>query len=199
MLVGKFSKGKSYSNSRFNQHGQASAPFELFVAVIIMSFVIVIGYQVLEEVKKQVCLNSVDKEMTTFKYNLEDTVNRKSSTKFLFSPEGDCFSSKGTIMKIQTETNPKVCDARCGYPADVCFVMTFMNPKVSNAFKVKCLDLPQYTNFPTELCNSGGGDELTTYTPIDPMNGQLLPGLYALRNISAAGETYPKVCVYYKP
>jgi hypothetical protein len=193
--VGKFFRDKSY----FGQRAQASAPFELFVAVIIMSFVIVVGYQVLAEVKKQVCLNSVDKEMTNFKYNLEDTVNRKSSTKFLFNPEGDCFESKDTIMKIQTETNKKVCDARCGYPADVCFIMIFNNPKVAMSFKAKCVDLPQYTNFPVELCNSGGGDDLTTYTPIDPMNGNLLPGLYALRNISAAGETFPKVCVYYKP
>ena len=177
---------------------QASAPFELFVAVIIMTFVIVVGYQVLTSVADAMCLNSVEREMTTFKLKLEDTVARKSSNKFPFSPEGACFSSKETILKIEVEKDKRVCADRCGYPSDSCYVMTFMNPTVSGAFKQKCLELPQYTTFATSECSSDS-PELNNYTPIDPTQKSALQvGSYVTRNISAAGVTYPNICVFYR-
>lgn len=178
---------------------QASAPFELFVAVIIMTFVVVVGYQVLESVSREVCLNSVEREMTTFKIKLEDTVARKSSNKFMFSPQGGCFESKGTIMKIDVEKDSKICANRCGYPSDSCYVMTFANPNIAGAFRQKCLELPPYTTFATTDCGQIEGPDSADYGPIDPISiGALQVGSYITRNISAAGETYPNVCVFYK-
>lgn len=183
----------------FGQKGQASAPFELFVAVTIMAFVIIIGYQTLERVNQEVCLSTVEREMTNFKVNLEDTVSRKSQNKIYFSPDPKCFSSKDTVMKIEVEKNKSVCAARCSYPSDTCYVMTFQNPNIANAFKQKCLDLPKYTSFvdDRELCEVT--PDMEGYFPIKPMDsGQIVIGSYIFRNISPAGETFPKVCVFHK-
>jgi len=201
-LVGKFINEKAHAKRLSprawleEQRAQASAPFELFVAVIIMSFVVIVGYQALEKVNTEVCLNTVDREMTKFKVSLEDTVVRKSQNKLFFSPDERCVSSKGTVMKIEFENDKAVCSARCNYPSDGCYVMTFSNPNIANAFKQKCLDLPPYTNFVND-CTPGVG--YSDYMPINPMDeGQIKMGSYVFSNISPAGDTYPKICVFYK-
>jgi len=179
------------------QRGQASAPFELFVAVIIMTFVIVVGYQVLDRVNTEVCLSNVEREMTKFKSAIEDTVARKSSNSFSFHPEGSCYSSKETVMQIVRENNSRVCADRCGYPSDDCRILLFSNPTVAGALKQKCLNLPQYTYFETS-CDTG--TELAGYNAINPtVDGTLPSGSYVIRNISPAGQAYPQICVYYKP
>jgi len=182
----------------FNQKGQAAAPFELFVAVIIMTFVVIVGYNMLEKVNTEVCLNTVDREMTKFKIALEDTVARKSSNAFYFHPDEKCFASQETVMKLEVEKNQKICTARCGYPSEECYVMTFSNPNIPNAFKSKCVDLPPLTNFLTEnSCETTL--ETTDYNPVDPTKeGQILIGAYRFINVSPAGDTYPKVCIWYK-
>ena len=188
-----------------NKRGQASAPFELFVAVTIMAFVIIIGYQTLDRVNREVCLSTVDREMTNFKINLEYTVARKSQNKIFFNPDPKCFASKTTVMKIEVEDNKSVCASRCSYPSDTCYVMTFYNENIPDAFKQKCLDLPKYTSFVADpgSCEIKTNDEVNSdmegYKAIKPMDaGNILIGSYIFRNISPAGETFPKVCVFYK-
>ena len=179
---------------------QASAPFELFVAVIIMGFVVVMGYTVLGQVNNEVCLNSVDKEMTKFKAALEDTANRNSSQSFSFMPPTACFDSKNTTMKIEVGRD-QTCSSRCGSMLSECYIMTFANPDISNAFKQKCIDLPQYTSFPTDapLCDdstlSSGGFQ--TINPIEGGKNSIQPGRYVVRNVSPTGDTYKKICVWY--
>ena len=184
-----------------NQKAQASAPFELFVAVIIMAFVVVVGYTMLERVYDEVCLDSVDKEMTKFKTNLEETVSRKSTKQFTFTPQDRCFSSKYTTMKIELERKRDVCAARCNYPSDQCYVMTYFNPNVAEAFRQKCLDLPPLTTFLVGSCPEEGIGDIG-FDPIDPTNpadsNRIDKGTYITKNISPAGETYPRICVYYK-
>ena len=183
---------------------QAAAPFELFVAVIVMAFVMVMGYVVLNMVNTEVCLNQVDKEMGKFKTAFEDTVNRKSSNSFYFLPPAACFSSKETVMKLELIKQPRVCADRCGFPADECNVLTFSNPTVANAFKQKCVDLPQYTSIMPKndnvTCADDGSLSGNGFVIVDPReNGTaILSGQYVIRNVSPAGDTFPKICVWYK-
>ena len=184
---------------------QAAAPFELFVAVIIMTFVVIVGYQALERVNNEVCLNTVDREMTEFKTAIESTVNLKSSMSIIFRPDESCFvsgASKGkeyaSSMKIELEDNPNVCSAACNYPSDKCHIMTFSNPNVAGAFRRKCLELPSYTQFLKESCQATELQASSGYSPIDPTVEGIKIGRYDFRNISPAGDTYPKICVYWK-
>ncbi|MEI7961790.1 MAG: hypothetical protein WCI04_05655 [archaeon] len=179
---------------------QAAAPFELFVAVIIMAFVVVMGYTVLGTVNTEVCLNNVDKEMIKFKIALEDTANRNSSQAFSFMPPTACFDSKNTIMKIDVGKD-STCASRCGSMLSECYIMTFSNPDISNAFKQKCIDLPQYTSFPTDapLCDDStlAGTGFSTVNPIEGGKAGIQPGRYVVRNVSPTGDTYKKICVWY--
>lgn len=186
--------------------GQMSAPFELFVAVIIMGFVILIGTGMLDKVNDQVCLNSIDKQITDFKLYLEETANKKSSTKFGFWPD-NCFQESKAGINIQKKTSTTTCAAKCGKPTDSCFVIQFYSAELAGGFKEKCLNLPTYTSFYSdgENCFSSiSAEDLDGYDAIDPMYGgsgdeplKIRRGSYVIRNISAAGEVYPKICVYY--
>ncbi len=197
-------KRKYFGNKFFlGFKGQASAPFELFVAVIIMAFVVIVGTLVLNSVWDQVCLNSVDNEMTKFKLAIEDTVAKKSSNSVSFKPDSRCVSStaKEPIIWMEVMDNKNVCAARCNYPSEECRLMTFNNPKIANAFKQKCLDLPIYTNITksVDLCQNSSTSE--GYEAIDPAfaTGGLKPGNYIIKNVSNIGDQYPKVCILYKP
>ncbi len=178
-----------------NETGQVSAPFELFVAMIIMAFVVIIGLQMLNNIQSQVCMASVDKELTEFKTKFEDTANNLASNKFFFSPE-KCFNENKVIIKIETLANAKQCSAKCGTPSNKCFTVMFYAPDVPNGYKDKCLNLPTYTSFLIEGCDTTG--DLAGYNAVDPRDAIRL-GQYVTRNIAQAGDTYPKICTYYKP
>ncbi len=183
-----------------NEKAQAAAPFELLVAVVIMGFVMVVGYVVLEDVNTQVCLNSVDREMTEFKLAVEDSVARMSSAPLTFRPEGSCFSSKKSLLQIYNEETRSVCAAVCGFATDECYIMKFSS-NLPGSTKRKCLNLPPYTNFQTGVSGMCGDQSLmgSGYSPIDPtVPGGFLPGSYVIRNVSPAGHQFPLICVYYK-
>ena len=187
--------------SLVEKKGQASAPFELFVAVIVMSFVVIVGTFVLNSVWDQVCLNSVDNEMTKFKLAIEDTVAKKSNNSVSFKPDPRCFSSNTNEPTVWLEVinDKRVCAARCNYPSEECRVITYNNPKISNAFKQKCLDLPIYTNITMSDCHDSTTSE--SYEPINPAfaTGGLRAGTYIIKNVSAIGDQYPKICGLYLP
>jgi hypothetical protein len=180
-----------------NNKGQVSAPFELFVAIIIMTFVIIIGIQMLNNIQAQVCMASVDKELTEFKSKIEDTANNMASNKFYFAPQR-CFNESKAKIKIETLTNTKQCSAKCGTPIDRCFTIMFYTPDVPNGYKDKCLNLPTYTSFLEGSGRCQAIDDVAGYDVIDPRDAIKL-GQYVTRNIAEAGDTYPKMCVFYKP
>ncbi len=185
-----------------NTRAQVNSPFELLVAIIIMSFVIIIGAQMIASANDQVCLASVDKAMSEFQSKLEDTAAYRTSNKFDFRPvTNSCYNENKSIMKIEAiKDNSKRCGAVCGRAIDSCFIFTFNAPDVAGGFKQKCLNLPAYTSFISDgsLCPTTG--EFDGYTAIDPTGVQVIiySGTYVLRNIAPAGKTYPEICTYWK-
>ncbi|MCX6803108.1 MAG: hypothetical protein NTY48_00895 [Candidatus Diapherotrites archaeon] len=189
--------------TKSGERAQAAAPFELFVAVIIMAFVLVIGYKVLDEATTAACLNKVDKEMTGLISNIRDTVVTRSSNLFSFQPDTKCFSSKESSLKIYMEKNGRVCSAVCQKPLEECFIITFSNPALANATRQKCIDIPTYTSFMSEESCSMTDAPLQQagfdiINPQSDMGQGILRGQYVIRNISPGGDTYPKICVWYK-
>jgi len=182
--------------SFLNEKGQVSAPFELFVAIIIMSFVVIIGIQMLTNVQAQVCMASVDKELTEFKSKIEDTANNMASNKFFFSPQ-KCFNENRAIIKVETLASSKQCSAKCGTPIDTCFIIMFYTADIPNGYKDKCLNLPTYTSFLSDEGSCQAVDDLAGYDVVDPRDAVRL-GQYVMRNVAQAGDTYPKLCVFYK-
>lgn len=180
-----------------NNKAQAAAPFELLVAIIIMAFVLIVGSQMLNQVNEQVCLNHVESEMSEFVNYLEETANKKTTSKFAFQPTSVCFDQSRHIMKIVRERDAKVCSAKCGIPTDTCYVMIFFTDEVALGAKERCINLPVYTNFETNDSVCTTLDDLSGYTPIVP--SEKLPfGQYVLKNVAKVGETWPNICFYKK-
>lgn len=186
------------------KRAQAAAPFELFVAVTIMAFVMIIGYMVLDSATTQSCLNNVDNEMRIFKSNLEEAANKRSSSSFLFSPDTKCFASKEAKLWIHLEKNSRICTSACGKPLDECYIFSFTNSAIPNSSRSKCLDLPSLTTLLPGIgstsCELAADASLASYTPVDPTNNtsKLPTGNYVIRNVASAAEQYAKICIWHK-
>lgn len=185
----------SFLDLIYSKKGQVSAPFELLVAVIIMSFVVIIGSQMLSAANREVCVNNIDKELSEFKTMLEKTSSFKTSTKFNFENPDNCFNEKNAEIRIEKVIkNPKLCSAICLSADNTCHIMNFIISK-SGITKQKCLNLSQFTVFRSDGCDETG-QELQGYYAVDPSKN--LPiGNYILRNIAKSGDTYPVICTYY--
>jgi len=179
------------------EKGQMSAPFELLVAVIIMGFVIIVGSQMLAAANKEVCVNNIDRELTEFKQNLEDSVNIKNSNTFRFDNPDGCFNEKDAIIRIEKNTNAQQCSAICSRAENSCYVLLFSIPK-SGIFKQKCLNISRFTSFSDDGTNCPNTN-LPGYVATDPTTGGVKVGNYVIRNVSKAGETYPNICVFWGP
>jgi hypothetical protein len=179
--------------------GQMSSPFELMVAVIIMTFVIIIGTQMLNQSQDQVCLASIDRELTEFKINLEDTTNSRSATKFDFRPD-NCYNQNEAVVKIFRYADSATCGAKCGISGvNSCYVLLFSTNDIANGFKEKCINIPTYATFLGSDSQCSPGPDLEGFSPILAVgeDGEnLTPGTYALRNVSSASEAYPSVCIF---
>lgn len=193
---------KPKKNFVFNEKGQMSAPFELFVAVIIMAFVIIIGSQMLATVNREVCVNNIDKQLSDFKVNIQNTANYKNSTKFFFENPEKCFNEKEAKINVQHITkNSRLCSLICGQAVDDCYYLNFVLSK-DGVSKQKCLSISKFSTFLTATAGDGCnnsilGDGHDGYNAINPQLS--LPiGNYVLRNISKPGEAYPKICTFYK-
>ena len=186
---------------KINSKAQVNSPFELLVAVTIMTFVIIIGSQMIAATNDQVCLAEVEKELTEFKLNIENvSSNSGSSIKFDFRPnQKNCFNENNAIIKIVKYTDSKRCGAVCDKAVNSCFVLIFSASDLANGFKSKCLNLPIFTSFVKDGTNCPTNDAaLAGYKPTNPSVGDLglRSGSYILRNVAPAAKTYPFICTY---
>jgi hypothetical protein len=191
-----------------NNKAQMSAPFELMVAIIIMGFVVVVGYSLMTELQKNMCQNDVDKAVTVFKNNLELAINNSTVQSFKFDYEG-CFRESEAIAYISKHSDPRICERLCGEYRNTCFSLTFNATfsKGGGPYVSKCLKIPDLTNF--EPGNSVDCSELQSADPsldgfsIPSIQGSnikenlILKGNYVLRTVSSS-SIVPKVCVFYK-
>lgn len=182
-----------------NSKAQVNSPFELLVAIIIMGFVVIIGSQMIANANDQVCLATIDKEITEFKLKLEDTASFRTSNKFEFRPnETSCYNENKSIVKIEKYSDSKKCGTVCGRATDSCFVFTFQASDIANGLIQKCLNLPVYTSFVTGSDCPTDEADLSGFDPINPTAAgqRISSGTYILRNVAAAGKTYPVICTY---
>jgi hypothetical protein len=184
-----------------NNKAQVSSPFELLVAIIIMSFVVIIGAQMLENVHEQECSASIKSELNIFAQKLKDTSEYRTSNKFEFRlNKKACFNENQAIIKIEKYDDSKKCGYVCGRATNSCFVLIFHAADLPGSFSDVCLNLPIYTSFVgTDDCPSDD-PSVADYDAIKPTDiGQTLKsGSYVLKNIAPAGKTYPVICTYRK-
>ncbi|MBI4052699.1 MAG: hypothetical protein HY394_01545 [Candidatus Diapherotrites archaeon] len=187
-----------------DSRGQESAPFELLVAVIVMGFVIAIGYQALGILNNQLCEGKIEASLNNFRSKLEIAVTQKTPQEFSF--ELPCYNKAKSSVKIQEWRDAKICANECQRSSDACTLLTYTYSGSENPdFSVRtCLEIPITTSFPSqENCGTGskcdcrdapdqGGFILQNFSIAVP------DGKYQLVNKTDVQDPNPTVCAYWK-
>ncbi|HIH16752.1 MAG TPA: hypothetical protein HA252_05075 [Candidatus Diapherotrites archaeon] len=178
----------------FGQKGQESAPFELLVAVVIMTFVILLGYRALDQVAEIKCKGEVEGEMEKLKTTLENIVKQKGKENLgLYFPA--CQGEKDTSVRIKGFEDERICAAFCGGSRKSCTLLSYSSPKFSIS---KCLRGTINTTF-------GLGETCTGQEVSDPEKYEAQDfkadigidnGNYVLVSKFDLTGSYPILCAY---
>ncbi|MDO8537667.1 MAG: hypothetical protein Q7S21_02175 [archaeon] len=201
--------GKSFI--KIGPKGQEEGPFELLVAVVLMTFVIFIGLQAMDALRVQTCQGKAEKAMQELQTAVESSVNRNSFTQVLFDYE-KCFRPNKDVrtgtttpeVLLYKKSDPKQCRAICGGTETTCSFLRLENEKFTID---KCLNIPYNSDLSTEndSCTIIEGFEKInfsasgTFGRVDESieSSGIEPGYYSFVPASTT-ETYPVVCVYVK-
>jgi len=105
-----------------SQRGQESAPFELLIAVIVMTFVIVIGFNALSVLEEKTCEGKLNANMEEIKSAIEAVVRNKSKSNVSFElPE--CYSEEESRLRIIERDELAYCSSVCGGSLAQCTVL----------------------------------------------------------------------------
>jgi len=169
---------------------QVSAPFELMVAVILMTFVILAGLYAMNTLERQKCENEVNKALEELKEGIELIAKGKGQYRVSFILPG---CAERAEVKIVTHTDPYLCSIICGGSKNVCTVLTFQAEGVSSM--VKCLEISPLTQFSSNDCEEYIGDD---YVLVDWSSGNIQQGVYLLTSSYAVAGGVPTICPYIK-
>lgn len=184
-----------------NSRGQESGPFELLIAVIMMSFVLIVGYQAIEIVKFNDCQQQNDKMLEDFRAKLEDITKASIQNKILLNLDA-CAPKKEQKLTLTMEQDPARCSQFCSTPRPSCILLRLYNPKFS---KVKCVNIKPQTNFSKDNSTCGA---IEGYTPVDlreesdnpPLDnnpGGISEGFWIFKNVTPTNNlSSPIICAF---
>lgn len=137
---------------------QASAPFEVLVAVILMGFVIMAGTWALLNLNQNVCIGNKRQSMSEMKGIIEDIVMGsdldEKNVKFNIQP---CFNERFEAITLKTYTNETLCNSYCN-AGDTCTLMEYVyddNKTTRRPIAPMCLNIPTAINYATPASNCG--------------------------------------------
>lgn len=177
-----------------NSKGQEAAPFELLIAVIVMTFVIIVGMSAIDILNKEKCKGEIESEMETIKTALETTAKGEGKESFSYQLPV-CYRENESEMKVVDRDDKQTCSFYCGGSRMQCTLLLFSTPQYS---AIKCLRIPTSTIFPAgngcDPTKLGGGSE--EYEVEEWKQDPIRPGRYTLMNESTLLSETPIVCVY---
>lgn len=176
----------------FNQKGQEAAVFELLIAIIVMGFVIVVGFNALSTLEEKTCQGTLNQNLEELRTAIETVVKNKSKVNVSYRLP-NCFPEKETTLRIVERDSAVFCNAVCEGSVKECTVLSFTSPEYSES---KCLRISSATNFPdASTCNK----EILegNYDVVQWKQKQgIVPGDYTLIRQSGLVSKSPVVCVY---
>ena len=186
--------------------GQESAPFELLIAVILMGFVLLVGYNAITKLREQQCASIIDSELNELARNLENAAAGKGSSQFQFSL-GDCgskvsncdqFSTLASTEDVQCvqlvdSVDPYICSNFCSSARDACTLATFKSARYNT--QTRCVDISPSTVFPSDAGNQCLDRTADGYKLLD-LTTEISQGTYSLVKASNLTAAQPIVCAY---
>jgi type II secretory pathway pseudopilin PulG len=191
---------------RMHSKGQESAPFELLIAVILMGFVLLVGYNAIQQITAQRCASITDAQLSQMAQKLENTASGKGSSQFQFSM-GECaakvqdctqFSANASTKDIQCirlvdSVDPLICSNYCSSARDACTLVAFDSAKISSA--KKCVDISPSTVFPSTPGSQCPDRSSDGYRLVD-LKQEIKQGNYSFVKASTLTSAQPIVCAY---
>ncbi|MCD6434742.1 MAG: hypothetical protein J7L14_03955 [Candidatus Diapherotrites archaeon] len=183
---------------RENSKAQMSAPFELVIAIIIMMFVLSIGYFAMQQTHQQVCKEKITKKLVDFKMALERALTRKEPVSIFFDLPNECYADELEEIKIVEKDDVHICEAYCGVSQPRCMLLQYTAKKSIEGSeatfgKTLCLNIPTFTTFPSSagVCLDRSEDG---YILVD-LSYEVKQGFYELINVTKTGDV-PTICAY---
>lgn len=179
------------------QKGQESAPFELLIAIIVMTFVIVIGFNALDKLNSETCKGNLSQNLSEIKNAIETVVKNKSKANVFYRLPG-CFNDETSKLRVISRDSERYCSAYCGGSVQSCIVLEFSSddPYYTD---VKCLRVSQAVNFPeSDPCNSKTLEPQDAYSVANwrDQEGGIKPGRYTLVSQFNLFSNVPEICAY---
>ncbi|MFA5746253.1 MAG: hypothetical protein WCX82_00025 [archaeon] len=148
-----------------SKRGQASAPFEVLVAVILMGFVIIAGTWALTNLSQSTCIGDKRQNMSELKEAIRDVVLGSDLTiKNISFDTRPCLNQKYETITLTSYDSPTRCQAYCG-GGENCILMEYIyDDGKTRQMPITpiCMDLPTAISFETSLAECG-----TQYLPED--------------------------------
>lgn len=166
-----------------NSRGQQSAPFELMIAIILMGFVLLIGFNAISDLEEKRCIQENNFAINEFKNAIQQSLSGPTSVSLNFRK---CDSRQEQELVLRVETSANFCEARCFGVQGACMLLDLTNPSLS-----KCVNISPLTNFQSNDCVAQPG-----FLLVDLKTDPIISGKYLL-NISSASSTSssPIICV----
>ena len=180
--------------SALGRRGQESAPFELLVAVVIMTFVILLGYRALDQVSEIKCKGEMEGELEKLKTTLENIVKQKGKENLNFFPP-TCYADKEAKILIKGFEDERICAAYCGGSRRSCTLLSYATPKFSLN---KCLRVSINTTFGSgDTCSGQEVSDPAAFEAVDFKTDQGVGhGSYILVSKFDLTGSYPIICAY---
>ena len=184
-----------YVDFMFSQKGQESAPFELLIAIIVMTFVIVVGFNALNTLNKKTCEGNLNQNIEQIKSAIESVAKNKSKINIGYDLPS-CFNESDAKLRIIERNDISYCSAICGGSLAQCTILQFSSTRPSYT-ETKCLRISAATSFPVgDPCNTAIFDEDYDVVDWKDYSIGLIPGAYTLMRQGNLVTGSPKICVY---
>ena len=178
------------------QKGQESAPFELMVAIIIMTFVLIIGTQALQTLAEEKCKGEIEAELESVKTAIE-VVAKGQGKRNITIRFPTCFGAEETDIKIIEREDARLCAIHCGGSQSLCTTLVYTNPQHT---QTKCLHISPNTLFSDQELQCDKSEVETpdvSYNLINFKGSDGIPdGRYILLSRLSATASFPIVCAY---
>lgn len=177
-----------------NFRGQEEAPFQLLVAVILMTFVIIAGLNAMQEAEKQKCFNDTERLMNDLKLAIERTATYKQPANVIFNPPG-CSKDEAFILFKSDEE--RLCKRICINASTQCVLLRYSTSEVSSIAD-KCVDILSDTQFVYQGDETDSCEALPGFKGIEIDSDKgFVEGVYQFLYSQSSGDS-SKICVYIK-
>lgn len=179
------------------RRGQEAVAFELLVSVIIMTFVLIMGINALNEINDQKCAQEIKKELQDFKFGIEQAAKPSGKANIDFYMPG-CFNDRDDKVTLYESTEPTICAYYCVGTQQVCTLLQFTTSRSGVDNSTECVSISTFTDFLVDAsyCGDFSPDKYERVDLKVPEGGSIPEGRYILVNKSNITQGTPVICAY---